>query len=133
MNFRRILLVFLALILLSYTAEAALVELNPENFKNIVENPKKHVFVMFYAPWCGHCHHMMPIWEDLGKKYGPNDNVVIARIDASTHRNFASKYGVQGFPTLKLFPKSDKSGNLEYSGKRELADMQEFLRLHTKK
>ncbi|KAL7698053.1 Protein disulfide isomerase [Lotmaria passim] len=108
--------------------KADLVELNPENFKAIVNDPKKNVFVMFYAPWCGHCNHMKPTWQELADKYSVDkDDTVIARVDASAHRGIAKDYDVNGFPTLKLFTKSNKVGK-QYSGPRELDAFEAFLK-----
>eukprot|EP00796_Vickermania_ingenoplastis_P010856 gene10856-7522_t len=115
--------ILVVLLLLSF-AEGAVVELNPSNFNSIVEDPKKNVFVMFYASWCGHCHHMMPVWEELSNKFGPGSSTVIARIEASTHTDIGSKYGVRGFPTIRLFPKNDKSGKIEFNGNRDLQDFE---------
>lgn len=108
--------------------KADLVELNPENFKAIVNNNEKNVFVMFYAPWCGHCNHMKPAWQELADKYSVDtSDIIIARVDASAHRGIGKDYDVNGFPTLKLFTKSNKKG-MPYSGPRETDAFQSFLK-----
>jgi protein disulfide-isomerase A6 len=71
-------------------------------------DPTKDVLVKFFAPWCGHCQHLAPTWEELAAKH--DTNVVIAEVDADAHGALGSKFNVQGFPTIKLFSKSDKSG-----------------------
>lgn len=125
---RLLLTVLLSLCVLLTFSSADVVELNPQNFDRIVNNPMKNVFVMFYAPWCGHCHHMMPAWEELGKNYNEKGSIIIARLDASTHRSTAAPYDVKGFPTLKLFTRGNKSGGLSYTGPREVQDFQYFLK-----
>ncbi|KPA83725.1 putative mitochondrial Protein disulfide isomerase [Leptomonas pyrrhocoris] len=120
-------LVLLTAFALSF-AKADLVELNPENFKPIVHNPNKNVFVMFYAPWCGHCNHMKPEWQSLADKYSVDtDDTVIARVDASAHMDVAKDNNVDGFPTLKLFTKTNKAG-LPYTGPREVDAFEAFLK-----
>jgi protein disulfide-isomerase A3 len=39
-----------------------------KNFDDVVTNVKKDVLIEFYAPWCGHCKKLAPIFDDLGDK-----------------------------------------------------------------
>lgn len=60
---------------------------------------------------------MAPSYASLAKRvHGEGDDVVIAKLDATVHKNAASKYGIQGFPSLKFF----KQGSaIDYPGARE--------------
>merc|ERR1712054_700286 len=57
------------------------------NFEEYIETsqPKKDIFVNFYAPWCGHCKRLQPIWKDLAMRLKGNENTVIAKIDATAN------------------------------------------------
>ena len=54
--------------------------------------------------WCGHCKNLAPEWEKLGSTFKKSDGVLIAKVDADAHRDVGTKFGVQGFPTIKWFP-----------------------------
>jgi hypothetical protein len=42
------------------------------------------------------------VYEELGEAYAfAKDSVVIAKVDADAHQSLGSRFGVQGFPTLK--------------------------------
>jgi protein disulfide-isomerase A6 len=100
--------------------------LDSANFDSVVLNDKKHVLVEFYAPWCGHCKKLAPIWDKLASIFKNDDNVVIANIDADKYGDVGGKYGVSGFPTIKFFPKDNKAG-VAYEGGRELSDFVKYI------
>jgi len=100
--------------------------LTVENFDEVVRKSGKHVFVDFYAPWCGHCKRLVPIWEELGEKYKDNGNVIIAKIDADANKVPGQQ--IDGYPTIKLFLASGgKKEGIDYNGERTLEDLSEFL------
>jgi len=94
------------------------------NFNDVAKDKSKAVFVEFYAPWCGHCKQLAPIWDQLGEKFKDNEDIVIAKMDSTA--NELEDVKIQGFPTLKYFPKgSDKA--VDYNGGRTLEDLTKFI------
>ncbi|XP_040002662.1 protein disulfide-isomerase A2 [Xiphias gladius] len=95
-----------------------------KNFESVALDPTKNVFVEIYAPWCGHCKELAPIWEQLGEKYADHDDIIIAKIDGTA--NEVESLEIQGFPTLKYFP-ADGKEVVDYTGKRDLETLSKFL------
>ncbi|XP_048608690.1 protein disulfide-isomerase like 2-1 [Brassica napus] len=102
------------------------VVLTPDNFDEIVLDQNKDVLVEFYAPWCGHCKSLAPVYEKVATVFKQEEGVVIANLDADAHKSLGEKYGVSGFPTLKFFPKDNKAGQ-DYEGGRDLDDFVGFI------
>ena len=59
----------------------------------------------FISLGCGHCKRLAPAYEEVGAAFAKADDVVIAKVDADADKDLGSRFGVQGFPTLKYFPK----------------------------
>jgi len=100
-----------------------------KNFDEIVNDATKDVLVEFYAPWCGHCKHLAPIYEELGKAFENVQNVVVAKIDA-TANDVNPALGIRGFPTIKFFPANNKQNPIDYNGDRTLTDFVSFIKQH---
>ncbi|MEQ2209967.1 hypothetical protein XENOCAPTIV_006568 [Xenoophorus captivus] len=95
-----------------------------KNFKSVALDPTKNVFVEFYAPWCGHCKELAPIWDQLGEKYADHENIIIAKMDATA--NEVDSLAISGFPTIKYFPAEGKEV-VDYTGNRDLETFSKFL------
>ncbi|WP_435414234.1 thioredoxin [Polaribacter aestuariivivens] len=70
------------------------------NFTEII-NREKPVLVDFFAEWCGPCQTMSPILKKVKDELG--EKVSIIKIDVDKNQMLASKFKVQGVPTLILY------------------------------
>jgi len=89
--------------------------------KNFDTIQGKAALVKYYAPWCGHCKTLAPVYEELAQKFSGQD-VIIAEIDATANYVEAA---IQGFPTLIWY--DGKGGEEVYEGGRTLADLSSFV------
>jgi len=94
------------------------------NFDEIAFNKDKDVLIEFYAPWCGHCKQLAPIYDQLGEKFADSETVVIAKIDATANELEHTK--ITSFPTIKLYKKGDNAA-VDYNGERTLEGFTKFL------
>ena len=62
-------------------------------------------FVLFFAPWCGHCKKVKPTWEDLATdlKKQTVKAASIASVDCTENKDTCQRFGVKGYPTLQYF------------------------------
>ncbi|KAG7528350.1 hypothetical protein FFLO_06227 [Filobasidium floriforme] len=105
----------------------AALEVDNKNYHQLISSGKD-VLIAFTAPWCGHCKSLKPVYEKVATAFKNEKNVVVAQMnaDADENKEIASEVGVQGFPTIKFFPK-DGSGPVNYASARSEEAFVEFL------
>ncbi|KOX78130.1 Protein disulfide-isomerase A6 [Melipona quadrifasciata] len=101
------------------------IELTDDNFDKIVMNSEDMWLVEFYAPWCGHCKNLAPIWASAATEL--KGKVKLGAIDATVNRVKAVQYEIKGkgYPTIKYFAPGKKSFDSvqEYDGGRTSSDI----------
>lgn len=97
-----------------------------KNFDEVVTNNGKDTLIEFYAPWCGHCKKLTPIFEELGEKLKDED-VAIVKLDA-TANDVPPQFEVRGFPTLFWLPKG--ASPVKYEGGRDVDDFIKYIAKH---
>jgi len=86
----------------------AVIAITEENHKKEVEESTKPVVLDVYAPWCGPCQHMTPIFEELEKEMG--DTYTFAKINVDEARELSIKYGVSSVPTFVFIKNNEVKG-----------------------
>jgi len=110
------------------TAASDVINLTPSNFDSVVFESNKPALVEFFAPWCGHCKNLAPVYEELATAFASSGNKVsIANVDADKHKDLGKRFGVQGFPTLKWFDGKPGSEPQDYNGGRDLESLTSFV------
>ncbi len=64
-------------------------------------NSAHEVVVEFYATWCGHCRHMMPVIEQIRELIG--DDVPIYQLDVDENSQLSEELDVESTPTFIIY------------------------------
>ncbi|KAF7223493.1 protein disulfide-isomerase-like, partial [Nothobranchius furzeri] len=93
--------------------------------EKVAFNPNRTVFVLFYLSYSQKSRDLFPLWEELAVAFKDQEDVVIARIDASVNDISMSTQG--SYPSLCLFPALYAERMVVYTGKRRLKDLVKFV------
>jgi len=99
--------------------------LEPDTYDDFIAS-QAYTIVEFYAPWCGHCKSLAPEWAAAaGKTRKLKPAILLAKVDADAHRDLAERYGISGYPTIKIFENGAVS---DYEGPREAKGIVSFVK-----
>lgn len=78
---------------------------NGESFEQEVLKNENLVLVDFWAPWCGPCKMLAPLFEELNEEI---NDVEFVKLNVDENPQQAARYRVASIPTLLAF----KNGNI---------------------
>ncbi|QPG95236.1 hypothetical protein C2857_007880 [Epichloe festucae Fl1] len=114
-----------------YTKNSPVLQLSPKTYNTLIAQSNHTSIVEFYAPWCGHCKTLKPVYEKAAKNLEGLAKVAAVDCDDEANKQFCGAMGVRGFPTLKIVRPGKKSGGNpvveDYQGPRTATSIVEAV------
>jgi len=103
------------------------VELHAGNFHKHAGRSDIPVVVDFWAPWCGPCKIMAPVFAQAAAQLEPR--VRFAKVNTEAEQSLAMQFGIRSIPTLAIFRQGRETAR--QAGAMDRNTLSRWIRDHT--
>lgn len=112
---------------LAGTFSSPVIELDAASFRTAMAT-EHAAMTVWYAPWCGHCKNLAPEWTAAAQSLAPLVPWYSIDCDNSKNKALCAEYGIQGFPTIKAFPRAGKGAAREVQVERKRGPLIDYAK-----
>jgi thioredoxin 1 len=94
-------------------------ELTDNNYKTIIKNNEKPVFIDFYSPTCSPCQILTKLIDEKLEAYGEANGVVVVKCDIRANPKLAEAFKIRSVPFTIVVEKGEKLSHAEIGLKEE--------------
>jgi thioredoxin 2 len=101
-------------------------ELGADSFARVVSRSELPVVVDFWAPWCGPCKMMAPVFAQVAATL--KTRMIFAKVDTEHEQALAGQHGIRSIPTLAIFKNGAEVDRV--AGAMDAANLKSWLMRH---
>ncbi|PHJ14965.1 protein disulfide-isomerase domain-containing [Cystoisospora suis] len=105
------------------------------NFDEMVLNGGRDVLLEVYAPWCGHCKSLKPVYEEFARLVASSHasgSLTVAKMNGAENSLPYKQFTWTGYPTI-WFIKAGSRTPLPFVGPRTVRGLYDFVQKHATK